>query len=52
MQEIRIKHRWDAIDLEDDAIEKAKKNKKAFHPLILENGDTVKQLLARSSERR
>jgi transposase len=48
VQEIRIKHRWDAIDMENDAIDKAKKNRKAFHPLILENGDTVKQLLARS----
>lgn len=48
VQEIRIKHRWEAIDAENEAIEKARKNKKAYHPNILENGDTVKQLLARS----
>lgn len=48
LQEIRIKHRWDAIDAENEAIEKAKLSKKPFTPLILSNGDTVKQLLARS----
>jgi transposase len=48
VQELRIKHRWEAIDQENEAIEKAKKNKKAYHPIILSNGDTVKQLLARS----
>lgn len=48
VQEIRIKHRWDEIDKENESIEKAKKQKKAYHPLILENGDTIKQLLARS----
>ena len=47
-QELRIKHRWEAIDKENDLIEQAKQHKKAFHPPILENGDTVKQLLARS----
>lgn len=48
VQELRIKHRWQAIDQENDAIEKARRNKKAYRPIILENGDTVKQLLARS----
>jgi len=48
VQELRIKHRWDAIDIENEGIEKARKNKKTYHALILENGDTVKQLLARS----
>jgi transposase len=48
VQELRIKYRWEAIDNENEAIEKARKNKKAYHPVILENGDTVKQLLARS----
>jgi hypothetical protein len=28
LQEIRIKYRWQAIDQENEAIEKAKKNKK------------------------
>ena len=48
LQEIRIKHRWEAIDAENDAIEKAKSSKKKFEPKILGNGDTIKQLLARS----
>lgn len=48
LQELRIKHRWEAIDAENDAIEKAKLQKKGYHPEILPNGDTLKQLLARS----
>jgi transposase len=48
LQEIRIKHRWEAIDAENEAIEKAKTSKKQFEPIVLSNGDTVKQLLARS----
>jgi transposase len=48
VQELRIKHRWNAIDQENEAIEKARKQKKGYHPLILGNGDTIKQLLARS----
>lgn len=48
LQEIRIKYRWQAIDLENDAIEKAKTSNKKFNPEVLTNGDTLKQLLARS----
>ena len=48
LQEIRIKYRWQAIDQENEAIEKAKKNKKRVEIELLSNGDTVKQLLARS----
>lgn len=48
LQEIRIKCRWEAMDAENEAIEKAKKQKKSFEPAALSNGDTVKQLLARS----
>lgn len=48
VQEVRIKHRWEAIDAENELIEKAKLQKKAYHPKILSNGDTFKQLLARS----
>ena len=48
LQEIRIKYRWEAIDQENDAIEKAKKSKMNFESLVLSNGDTLKQLLARS----
>ncbi|MEN9440744.1 MAG: hypothetical protein RLZ33_820 [Bacteroidota bacterium] len=48
VQELRIKYRWEAIDKENMDIEKAKKNKKAYHPIVLPNGDSIKQLLARS----
>jgi transposase len=48
LQEIRIKYRWQAIDMENDAIEKAKATKTKFESTILSNGDTIKQLLARS----
>jgi transposase len=48
LQEIRIKYRWQAIDQENEAIEKAKKSNKRFEPPVLVNGDTLKQLLARS----
>jgi len=48
LQEIRIKHRWEAIDQENEAIEEAKSQKKRYEPVMLSNGDTVKQLLARS----
>jgi transposase len=49
IQEIRIKHRWEAIDNENDAIEYAKKKGRLYVAKVLANGDTVKHLLARSS---
>lgn len=48
LQEIRIKHRWQAIDTENEAIEQAKATQTEYQPEVLSNGDTVKQLLARS----
>lgn len=48
LQEIRIKHRWEALDAENEAIEKCKETGVEFKAEILSNGDTVKQLLARS----
>ncbi len=48
LQEIRIKYRWEAIDSENEAIEKARKTKTKFEYEILSNGDSIKQLLARS----
>lgn len=48
LQEIRIKHRWEALDQENDAIEQAKITKTEYQPEKLSNGDTIKQLLARS----
>ncbi len=48
LQEIRIKHRWEAIDTESDAIEKARNRNLKYTPELLSNGDSLKQLLARS----
>jgi transposase len=48
VQELRIRHRWDAIQEETDLREDAKWLGKEYHPFIFPNGDTKKQLLARS----
>ena len=48
VQEIRIKYRWEAIDLENDNVKKAKKKGVKYYSPTFENGDTRKQLLARS----
>ena len=47
LQELRIKHRWEAIDAENQAIEKARQSKTEHHQEVLSNGETLKQLLAR-----
>ena len=48
LQDIRIQHRWEAIEIENILLTEAKKNKKTVEIEIFENGDTRKQLLARS----
>jgi transposase len=48
LQEIRIKYRWQTINQENEAVEKAKTSKKKYIPVLLANDDTVKQLLVRS----
>ena len=48
LQEIRIKHRWEALDAENDAIESARNKSVKYTSELLANGDTLKQLLARS----
>ena len=48
VQEIRIKHRWDAIEQENKEMDLAREAKMTWVPELLENGDTLKQLLARS----
>lgn len=48
LQEIRIKHRWQAIDEENQAIDAARRAKESYLPEVLSNGDTIKQMLARS----
>ncbi len=48
LQDIRIKHRWNAIDSENKDIKIAKEKSKEYLPEVFDNGDTRKQLLARS----
>ena len=48
IQEMRIAHRWDAINQETNDIENAKLNKEKYVVPTFSNGDTRKQLLARS----
>ena len=47
LQDIRINKRWEELDIENDAIKKATEENIKYEPLVLENGDTPKQLLAR-----
>jgi transposase len=48
LQEIRIAHRWEAIDEETNEIENCKADNRRYEPKILKNGETKKQLLFRS----
>ena len=48
LQQMRIEHRWDAINEETDQMEEAKLTQTKYIPSVYENGDTPKQLLARS----
>lgn len=48
VQEIRIDLRKEAIKEENEDIKKAREEKKRYYPTIFENGDSKKQLLARS----
>jgi transposase len=48
LQHTRIKLRWSELDKENEAIKKAKEQQIKYEPLVLENGESPKQLLARS----
>jgi transposase len=48
LQQMRIEHRWDAINAETEQKEQAKLTGTKYEPFIYQNGDTCKQLLARS----
>ncbi len=48
LQEMRIQYRWQAIEAENNALEQARYYKTTYTPEVLENGDTLKQLLVRS----
>ena len=48
LQDIRIKHRWEAIDRENQEIREARIKNETYISKLFTNGDTLKQLLARS----
>ena len=48
VQEMRIRHRWEAIQEANDAMEEAKQAGEIYKPTRYGNGDTKKELLARS----
>jgi transposase len=48
VSDIRISHRWEALEQENKEIELAKEVGQKYIPCVFENGDTRKQLLARS----
>lgn len=47
LQDVRVALRWKAIERENNAIAQARKNGTTYQPLLYENGDSEKQLLAR-----
>ena len=48
MQHIRVSLRWKAIEEENTAIKHSKEKGEKYYPKVLGNGDTLKELLARS----
>lgn len=48
LQDMRIAYRWEALDMENREMELAKETGQSYKPIQLNNGDTYKQLLARS----
>lgn len=48
LQQMRIEYRWEALEQENNEIELGKQVGQTFKPYVLANGDTPKQLLARS----
>jgi len=48
LQEVRIKHRWEAKDRENELILESRTKKMDYQPELLLTGETRKQILARS----
>lgn len=48
LQEMRIRYRWEAIEQENSKVATTRAKNRIYYPEILANGDTEKQLLARS----
>ncbi len=47
LQHIRINERWKEMDKENEAIKKAREANEKYESVVLQNGDSPKQLLAR-----
>jgi len=45
---MRVSLRWEAIEEENTAIKQARERNEKYYPQVLANGDTLKELLARS----
>jgi transposase len=48
LQHLRIEYRWKEIENENKAIKEAREKGTKYKPIVLSNGDSPKQLLARS----
>jgi transposase len=48
LQHLRIKYRWEEIEKENQAVKTARRQNRKYVPITFENGDSPKQLLARS----
>lgn len=48
LQDLRIKYRWDALEYENTMVLEARKEGQSYVPEVFSNGETRKQLLARS----
>lgn len=48
LEEIRIKHRWEVIDQENERIKLEKSQRSQYIPKTYDNGETKRQILARS----
>lgn len=48
LQDLRVQYRWQVMEDENRKMKEAKRQKLPYQPLILSNGDTLKQLLVRS----
>ena len=48
LQDLRIQYRWQVMELENDEMKKAKQGHLEYQAKRFDNGDTLKQLLARS----
>ena len=48
VQEIRVAHRWDALQQANDEMEECRLSGKPYHPFRFPNGDTRPELLIRS----